>query len=125
VGTTTTDGSTTTTTVAPVNLATVNTDATGVFQTSLAIPASTAPGSYLIVVSDSSGVDRATAALTVTASGATATTSGTVASLSATGTDARHSVAVSLGLVGLGLLLLAMAWPSEKNRFHRRFSRTR
>jgi len=119
---------TTSTTLAPVSLGTANTDATGAFQATLLIPSTTAAGFYLVLVSDSSQIDQATAALTVTAgsSGATSSTStSSGSSLSATGTNSRHSLAIAVGMVGLGLLLLAMAWPSEKNRLHHRITRSR
>ncbi len=111
----------------PTTIGTVTADATGAFQTSVTIPASTDPGTHTIIVGDASGADQAQATITVTAAGTTptsATTSTTVASaLGVTGADARRSAALALALIGVGLLLLAAGWPSDTEWLRRRFRR--
>jgi hypothetical protein len=108
----------------PSTIGTVSADASGAFQTTVTIPATTEPGTHTITVGEASGADQVQATITVTAASTSgSTTSTTVAgALGLTGSDARRSLAIALGLLGLGLLLLAAGWPGS-SRLPRPFRR--
>lgn len=101
----------------PVQLGTTTADGAGNYRTTVIVPLGTAPGFHTVRVQVVGGTTAAETSLFVTAPVAVAQVApaqATAPSLSRTGADVAGPARVAVGLVALGLALVALAWTGTR-----------